>query len=125
MKYKVGQKVAYVGPSFAGVLPPHLTAPIPRKVYTVRGGCEMPGKLQAMARCQYGYLLEEIVNPVLPCVLCGVVMEMHIPELMLRPLQERKNDGEAFVAGLRPLLKQPERLGVHRVQEWYRQDAGQ
>ena len=109
MKYKIGQKVVYIGPDFRShpiVVRTFLNVPTPRGIYTIRGGRVLPAALQVIAGCDHvGYVLEELVNPEVRCAICGEVMETHINEGWFRPLQERKNDGEAFVAGLRPLLK--------------------
>lgn len=102
MKYKIRQKVVYIGPDYrghAGVLKNNVTAPTPLAVYTIRGGQLVPTPQGGVIP---GYVVEEIINAVRRCDFTGWVGETHIPEDWLRPLQERKNDGEAFVAGLRP-----------------------
>jgi hypothetical protein len=102
MKYKIGQKVVYIGEDLRG----HwywgrFSLPVPQKIYTIRGGRVMPPGYGNII----GYLFEEISNPLLLDVWAGgEEIEMHTREEWIRPLQERKNDGEAFVAGLRPLL---------------------
>lgn len=106
MKYKIGQKVVYIGPDFRWhpvIVLVSLNCPLPGKVYTIRGGRpDLCGTADIPAA--NGYLLEEVVNAPRWCPIQRETIETHIDEDWLRPLQERKNDGEAFVAGLRPLL---------------------
>lgn len=102
MKYKIRQKVVYIGPDYRDhpiVRMAGLSVPVGKVIYTIRGGRILPAPFNYPA-----YLLEEIVNELRPCPRCGETLEMHISEDALRALIERKNDGEAFVARLRPLL---------------------
>lgn len=108
MKYKVRQKVVYIGPDFRNhpiVLATRMNVPVPRGIYTIRGGRILPSG-------EPGYVFEEFYNRVARCMFSGQLSETHTNEQLLRPLQERKNDGEAFVAGLRPLLTQVWRIKV-------------
>lgn len=103
MKYKIRQKVVYIGPDFRDhmiVRMAGLSVPLPQVIYTVRGGRMLPPPFNYPA-----YLLEEVVNEPRLCPRCGEMLEMHISEGVLRPLIARRNDFEAFVAQLRPVKR--------------------
>lgn len=102
MKYRVGQKVVYIGPDFSRhplIALNKLKVPVPRSVYTIRGGSVMP--------CgNPGYVFDEIVNPEGLVRDYLVVMELHMDEVFLRPLIERKTDISAFHEILRDAERQ-------------------
>ncbi len=102
MKYRVGQKVVYIGPDFSGnllLLASGRRAPVPRSVYTVRGR-------MVMGSGEPGYVFEEIVNEPGVCIVSGLFGEMHTNERFLRPLIERKTDISAFHEILRDAERQ-------------------
>lgn len=84
MKYRIGQKVVYIGPDARFhplVLLYGVTIPRPKVVYTIRGGISSHPCLPGEA----AYLLEEISNPVTECPNHGWRGELHIDEKYLRP----------------------------------------
>lgn len=85
MKYRIGQKVVYIGPDLgqnALAILARVKCPVPNAVYTIRGGRHMP------EWGDDGYVFEEIINRVARCVITGVVGEMHINAKFIRPLTD-------------------------------------
>lgn len=86
MKYKIGQKVQYVGPDFnpkwRSLWAPYnsVIGPEPYDIYTIRGGRVIEGTP--------AYVLDEIVNAPMYWG-DGKTYEMHIEEKFLRPLVMR------------------------------------
>jgi hypothetical protein len=86
MKYRIGQKVVYIGPDAKYhilVLLYGYNIPEPKVVYTIRGGVDLHPCVNEPA-----YLLEEISNPVTECPGHGWRGELHIDEKYLRPVTD-------------------------------------
>lgn len=86
MKYRIGQKVVYIGPDAEYhplVLLYGVHVPIPKAVYTIRGGVDLHPCIGEAA-----YLLEEIHNRVTACPGHGWEGEMHVDEKYLRPVTD-------------------------------------
>lgn len=96
MKYRIGQKVVYVGPACSNhprVISARLKVPRRGGVYTIRGGMDChPSSIEG----EPGYLLEEIINRSMFCPVARCVMELHIDEKYLRPVVDRKTDISAL-----------------------------
>jgi hypothetical protein len=93
MKFKIGQPVTYVGPVFLQTT--IFQVPAYGKIYRIRGGCLHPCSGEPC------YVVEEIRNPEMHCTTHNSTLEPHFHENFFRALQERKNDGAAFVESLR------------------------
>lgn len=97
MKYKIGQKVCYIGPDYSNdpvVVALKLKSLTPNEVYTIRGGTYMMGGIVP------AYVVEEVVNPAVQTHLDGLA-EPHTLEQHLRPLEKRKQD-VSFTVGADP-----------------------
>lgn len=87
MKYRIGQKVVYIGPDFRSqprILYHGAAAPTPKAIYTIRGG-------RHITCCGFStnaYLIEEIRNRSYPCICASGVCELHVNEGWLRPVTD-------------------------------------
>ena len=86
MKYRIGQKAVFIGPDARYhplVLLFGAQVPVPKAVYTIRGGVDLHPSINEAA-----YLLEEIRNQVTECPGHNWRGELHADEKYLRPVTD-------------------------------------